>query len=298
MLCYTAITRARSQLYLIEADGMSQDIEKKLFYHLVSKEVSRIEKDHEEKAKTPAKHKAEGVLLITQAKDMIRRNEPFNSIRSKLIESSAKFSPSLGNDQLQLKKCEGHLKALDKRKESRSTSLADFAFRTLSDHSLAKVVSCIDEGQEEMTAAQHKTRGVEYVTIALDMLRRNEPFDNVRKKLNDAASRFTPTMGNDQPLLKQCKRHLRALEMKREISRYAKQAFFVSGKYHLEGRFAEVLSFQEQVSKFFASYIGDSFLIDEVKEVRHLVEDIFFGTRYEFRFSDVCATIESLEKFV
>ena len=43
-----------------------------------------------------------------------------------------------------------------KAKKSKAVSLADFAFRKLSDLELAKAVSNIDEGKAEMTAAQHK----------------------------------------------------------------------------------------------------------------------------------------------
>lgn len=68
-------------------------------------------------------------------------------------------------------------------KKSGKVSLAEFAFRKLSDLDLAKVVSFINEGQAEMTAAQHKARGVLYVTQALDMIERNHPFDEVRKKV-------------------------------------------------------------------------------------------------------------------
>jgi len=42
--------------------------------------------------------------------------------------------------------------------------LAGFAFRRFGELGLAKSVVSIDEGQVEMTAAQHKARGVLYVT--------------------------------------------------------------------------------------------------------------------------------------
>ena len=53
------------------------------------------------------------------------------------------------------------------KKSTRGVSLADFAFKKLSDLELAKAVSSIDEGQVEMTAAQHKENGVKLVTLAL-----------------------------------------------------------------------------------------------------------------------------------
>ena len=45
-----------------------------------------------------------------------------------------------------------------KSKKSRGVSLASFFFRKLMDLDLAKPVNCIDEGAQEMTAAQHKVR--------------------------------------------------------------------------------------------------------------------------------------------
>ena len=43
-------------------------------------------------------------------------------------------------------------------KKSKGVSLASFFFRKLLDLNLAKPVNCIDEGAQEMTAAQHKVR--------------------------------------------------------------------------------------------------------------------------------------------
>ena len=47
---------------------------------------------------------------------------------------------------------------------TKRVSLADFAFRTFEDLGLAKPIHKIDEGSVELTAAQHKARGVLYVT--------------------------------------------------------------------------------------------------------------------------------------
>ena len=173
------------------------------------------------------------------------------------------------------------------KKSTRGVSLADFAFKKLSDLELAKGVSAIDEGQAEMTAAQHKARGVLLVTQALSMIDAREPFDIVRQKLLEAQDRFTPSTGNDRPLLRQCRRHLKALEMKRDLIQDAKANFFLRGKYRLEGKFAEVLLFAESLGSYLSKFAGDSFLEGEVKDVKSLVEEIFTGTPYELRFRDV-----------
>lgn len=48
--------------------------------------------------------------------------------------------------------------------KKQKSGLADFAFRRFADLGLAKSVCAIDEGQVEMSPAQHKARGVLYVT--------------------------------------------------------------------------------------------------------------------------------------
>lgn len=177
--------------------------------------------------------------------------------------------------------------ATGKAKKSKGVSLADYAFRKLSDLQLAKAVSFIDEGQAEMTSAQHKARGVLLVTQAIAMIAAHEPFDIVRKKFLEACERFSPIKGNDRPLLKQCQRHLEALQTKRDLLRYAKTNFLVKGKYNLEDRFAEILEFGQRLENFFTKFSGDSFLDEEVKETKSLVEEIFANTPYELRFRSV-----------
>lgn len=61
-------------------------------------------------------------------------------------------------------------------------SLAQYAFRRLSDLKLAKPGGFIQEGFAEMTPAQHKARGVLYVTQALNMSRNMEPLSFVKDK--------------------------------------------------------------------------------------------------------------------
>ena len=57
-------------------------------------------------------------------------------------------------------------------------------------------------------------------------------------------------------------------------------------------------SLEEKLSDFFTRFTGDSFLVEEVKEMRCLVEEVFLETPYEVRFIDVCNMIEELEHFV
>ena len=75
--------------------------------------------------------------------------------------------------------------------------------------------------------------------------------------------------------------------MKRDIVRDAKSKFLIKGSYRLDNKFAEILLFAESVGSFLSRFSGDSFLTDEVRFVKSLVEEIFTGTPYELRFRDV-----------
>ena len=77
-----------------------------------------------------------------------------------------------------------------------------------------------------------------------------------------------------------------------------KDKFFIDGEYALEGRFADVCSLEKRASIFFASFSGDPFLVEEIREMRVLFEEIFLGTPYEGRFALVFETIRKLESFV
>ena len=127
------------------------------------------------------------------------------------------------------------------------------------------------------------------MTQGLSMIDAKEPFDICRKKLLEAQERFMPTTGNDIALIRQCQRHLDALESKRDLMLYARQNFFAksSGSYRLSGKFAEVLLFAESLATFLSKFARDSFLKAEVKDVKLLVEEIFSDTPYELRFRDV-----------
>ena len=144
-------------------------------------------------------------------------------------------------------------------------SLAQFAFRRLKDLGLAKPVAFIKEGHAEMTSAEHKARGILYVTTALNMSRNKEPFSNVKDKLLEAMSRFAPDKGNDKDLLDKCEKHLNALTEMNRLLKFAKENFLKGGKYDLQERFVEVLEFECMASDFFSRFLCDSFLAAEVQ---------------------------------
>ena len=149
--------------------------------------------------------------------------------------------------------------------KQQSNPLPQFAFRRLKDLGLVKPVSFIKEGHVEViTPAQHKARGVLYVTQALNMSRNMEPFSNVKDKFMEAMSRFAPEKGNDKDLLDKCEKHLDALTKTHRLMKFAKQTFLRGGDYNLEGRFAEVLEFEQMASEFFSQFLCDSFLVGEV----------------------------------
>jgi hypothetical protein len=144
-------------------------------------------------------------------------------------------------------------------------SLAQFAFRRLKDLGLAKPVEFIKEGHVEMTPAEHKARGILYVTTALNMTRNKEPFSTVKDKLLEAMSRFAPDKGNDKDLLDKCEKHLNALTDMNRLLKFAKENFLRGGKYDLQDRFVEVLEFECMASDFFSRFLCDSFLAAEVQ---------------------------------
>ena len=185
------------------------------------------------------------------------------------------------------------------KSNKRGVGLADFAFRRFVELDLAKVVTFIDEGFVEMTPSQHKARGITLINTALTMLQNREPISAVKDKFLEAKKRFVPGKGNDRELLDKCSKHLDAIMSKWTIMQYAKNEFYEEkGGYCLENKFTEVVRFEEMVSTFFSKFVCDSFMIEEVTEVRRLMEEIFLGTPYAVRFQDVCTSIERLECFV
>jgi len=63
----------------------------------------------------------------------------------------------------------------------------------------------------------------------------------------------------------------------------------------MEGRFGDVLEFEQGCSKFFGMCVGDSFLSDEIPELRRLIEEVFTGTPYEVRFYDALEAVKKHE---
>lgn len=96
------------------------------------------------------------------------------------------------------------------------------------------------------------------------MSRNNDLVGNVKEKFLDAKQRFIPERGNDQDLLDKCTKHLRAYDRKQNIMRFVKENLVVDGAYDLEGKFAQVLEFEEKLSAFFSENLGDPFLLEEV----------------------------------
>ena len=167
-------------------------------------------------------------------------------------------------------------------KGKRFVPLVDDTIRILSELSLAKRVKYINEGTAQMSSAQHKARGVLLVTQALQM----STYYDMKEKFNEAIQRFGPDKGNDFDLLKKAKRHLRAIELKHNLTQLVFKYFVAHNNYNLESKFAEVLKFEGQLLDFASRFLGDPFLWREMKEVKCLVEEVFVGTLYEFRFAD------------
>ena len=182
-------------------------------------------------------------------------------------------APNVSNEAMMLytalTRARNHLYLIEvenfgKGKKQKGVRLSDFAFRRFEDLGLTESVTFIDEGHVEMTAAQHKARGVLYVTQALTMSRNRDPIGSVKDKLTEAKKRFGPDQGNDDDLLDKCEKHLSAVLQKHTLMQFAKEKFLVGGEYNLEGRFAEVLQFELNASKFFSEFLCDSFLFEEV----------------------------------
>ena len=159
--------------------------------------------------------------------------------------------------------------ACREKKQGQGKPLAQFAFRRLKDLGLAKPVSaiCTKEGNGqtvEMTPAQHKARGILYITQALSMSRNMKPFQNVKDKFVEAMSRFAPGKGNDRDLLDKCEKHLDALSKMNRLMEFVKENFLVGGHYDLQGKFPDVLEFEQLASEFFSLFLCDSFLVWEI----------------------------------
>ena len=107
------------------------------------------------------------------------------------------------------------------------------------------------------------------------MSRKHEPIGSVKDKLIEAKKKFPPDKGNDKDLFDKCEKHLSAVLQKHSLMQFAKEKFLVGGEYNLEGRFAEVLQFEQNASKFFAEFLCDSFLFEEVHVSKCCGESMF-----------------------
>lgn len=199
-----------------------------------------------------------------------------------------------------LTRARGHLyfvEVEDDKKRKGKSGLADFAFRQLQQLRLLKVVSSIDEGEVDMTPQQHKARGVLLVVQAINMSRNQASTDRVKEKFTEARSRFQVDTGNDRHLLDQCNKHLEAILMKRALTETILKKFFnkAKGEYDLQGRFEDILQFEQEAARFFGLCANDSFLVEEISEMRALIEDLFYGTVYQRRFSEICSKIKNFE---
>lgn len=185
---------------------------------------------------------------------------------------------------------------LSQKRRGNGVRLEDFAMRRFKDLGLIKAVTSIKDGFVEMTPQEHKARGVLLVTQAIGLSRSSANSDSVvRDKFLEAVERFRPDKGNDKELLDQCQKHMESMLLKRSLIRTAKKFVGPAGTYALQGRFTDVLNFWQRCGEYFDMCVGDSFLAEEIREIRALVEDIFTGTPYEARFSNICRAIRQHE---
>lgn len=180
--------------------------------------------------------------------------------------------------------------------EEEDRGLGRFAFRCFKHEqlALAREVTSIDEGKEEMTAPQHKARGVALVALAIDLEKSGASTSKVKAKFEEARKRFLPDKGNDKHLLDQCAKHLEIVLMKRSLLRTVEGKFFnkKTGDYDLATKFQQILDFEQDLLQFFASGLDDPFLEEEMYEVVAVVEQLFEDTHYEIHFKRICHDIK------
>jgi len=182
------------------------------------------------------------------------------------------------------------IESKDSLLQEKGSPLAEFVFRQFKKLKLLNIVYVIDEGTAEMTAQEHKARGVLLVTQAIALERNKATLDSIKEKFMNAASRFEQDKGNDEHLLQQCNRHLEAIIQKRSLTSTLKSKFFdmKKGQSNVKGKFSEILKFEADASNFVDLCGKDSFLVDEIHDVRLLIEDVFFGTLYQEHFENIC----------
>lgn len=187
-----------------------------------------------------------------------------------------------------------------KKAKGRAVGLEEYVLRRFKDLGLLEIVQSINEGLVAMTSQEHKARGVLMVTQAIDISHDHGVSSAlVKEKFLGAIDRFRPDKGDDKDLLEQSQKHMEALLLKRSIIQAIKKKFFdpATGGYVLAHRFSDVLSLEQECGKFFEMCVGDSFLVDEIGELRALLEDVFAGTPYEVHFGEVCRAIAQHEPY-
>lgn len=138
MLLYTALTRARNHLYLIEIKELSAQngrdrskgrtkgmhtacvcLKDFAFRRLKDLDLLKIVKSiHEGFVEmTPAQHKARGVLLVTQAINLSRAKSSGSaisdsSVKTKFLAAADRFSVDKGNDKELLDQCLKHMEVV------------------------------------------------------------------------------------------------------------------------------------------------------------------------------------------
>jgi len=118
MMLYTAMTRARGNLYFIEIDESGKkgkkaslaDFAFRQFKNLrLLKLVNKI--DEGEADMTPEEHKCRGVLRVVQAVNYIHSSESTEKVKDKFEEAAEHFQSDKGNDKHLLDQCNKHLRA-------------------------------------------------------------------------------------------------------------------------------------------------------------------------------------------
>lgn len=122
-MLYTALTRARNQLYIIEDEESGKSLRRgkgssglgdfafRLLQQLnLVKRVKSI--DAGENEMTPQEHNARGVLLVTKAIAASNDGAKTEDVVQMFEEAADRFRPDKGNDSSLLHQCAKHLRAI------------------------------------------------------------------------------------------------------------------------------------------------------------------------------------------
>mmetsp|Transcript_29966 Transcript_29966/g.63551 ORF Transcript_29966/g.63551 Transcript_29966/m.63551 type:complete len:211 (-) Transcript_29966:341-973(-) len=179
------------------------------------------------------------------------------------------------------------------QRRGKGLGLGDSAFRLLKQLHLVKRVNSIDGGEIEMTPLEHNARGVLLVNTAIALSNKGATNEEVIAKFQEAADRFSPENGCDAGLSYQCEKHLQAILTKRLLIQELKNNFFSGerGVYLLAGKFTQILAFETKAAEFVQKYLDDTFVMDEVRQLAVVLEDVFYSTQYWLHFKDICERI-------